>query len=319
MSTRIEWTDESWNPIVGCEKISPGCSNCYAETMAYRLASMAVIKEDESSLDAYCKVVNFQKKEYKFTWNGKTELNQSQLNKPLKIKGSKRIFVCSMGDLFHKETPIEWIDKVFEVIHLAPQHKYQILTKRDERLREYFQSKSKDWLSKYLTNNIWLGVTIEDQTQAEKRLYNLVRIKGAGNNKVNKFISCEPLISNINFPNYVELPRGYQNIPELPEAKPLLSLIDWVIIGGESGIKARAMNPLWLENIIDQCNKVNTPVFFKQWGEFAPMHSMECTRKDMNGKRRVYFEIDNPVFRIGKKKAGSKLKGIEIKNFPDGL
>ncbi|MCD7892254.1 MAG: phage Gp37/Gp68 family protein [Erysipelotrichaceae bacterium] len=210
--TKIEWTDISWNPVTGCTKVSNGCQNCYAERMANRLKSMKTDK-------------------YK---NGfKVTMHPKVLNEIDKYKSNKKIFVCSMSDLFHKEVTDEFIFDIFNVMNNHPQHTFQILTKRPERVLKL--NKSLNW-----TSNIWFGITVEDQTAVYKIDY-LKNIDA----KL-KFLSCEPLLSSL------------KDID--------LNDVDWVIVGGESGPKCRECKEEWVLELKDKCNKNDIPFFFKQWG-----------------------------------------------------
>lgn len=214
-STKIEWTDKTWNPITGCTKKSAGCAHCYAEVMTRRLKAMHLEK-------------------YK---NGfELTLHEDELSQPLKWKGSHNIFVCSMSDIFHEDVPFDFVDKIIDIITQTPQHRYQILTKRANRMTEYFANKT-------IPNNIWLGVTVECVSTKNRidKLRNL--------NASIKFLSCEPLL---------------EDLGELD-----LNGIDWVIVGGESGPKARPMKQEWVLNIKEQVNKQNAAFFFKQWGTWG--------------------------------------------------
>lgn len=217
MSTsKIEWTDASWNPITGCTKISSGCQHCYAEVMARRLCAMRVNK-------------------YK---NGfQVTLHEDCLEEPVKWKKPKTIFVCSMSDLFHKDVPFEFIDKVLGVIESTPQHRYQILTKRADRMAEYFATRE-------VPRNVWLGVTVDVKT-SKARIDALRSIKGAPI----RFLSCEPLL---------------EDLGELD-----LMGIDWIIVGGESGRQARPMKEEWALNIKQQVDEAGKAFFFKQWGTWG--------------------------------------------------
>lgn len=213
--TKIEWTDKTWNPITGCTKLSDGCAHCYAEVMARRLKSM-------------------EKKKY---INGfQLTMHEDDLNEPYKWKGSHNVFVCSMADLFHKDVPFEFIDKLMDVIIDTPQHRYQILTKRAERMEEYFRNKK-------VPDNAWLGVTVENQ-ESKYRIDYLSIIDA----KVH-FLSCEPLLEDI--------------------GKLNLGNIQWIIVGGESGFQARRMKEEWVLNIIEQARVNNISFFFKQWGTWG--------------------------------------------------
>lgn len=208
----IEWTEMTWNPTTGCTKISAGCKFCYAEIMSKRLKAMGV----EKYKDAF-----------------KVRTHENQLNIPYTWKTGKIVFVNSMSDLFHKDIPLEFIKKVFAVMNDNPNHVFQVLTKRAERLYEVH--KELKW-----THNIWMGVSVENDKVIDRIDY-LRRT----NARV-KFLSCEPLIG--------------------PLPKLNLNKIDWVIVGGESGHKPRPMEPDWVLDIQEKCQKADVRFFFKQWG-----------------------------------------------------
>ena len=237
MSTKIEWTDETWNPIVGCSKISPGCNHCYAEIMARRLSCMSL------QSPKYSMVI------YEGKWSGNTFMDETALEKPFSWKKPRKIFVCSMGDLFHESVSFNWVLEVMYVINKYPQHIFQILTKRAERMHEFFT----DWVpNPFMLQygdlpNLWIGVTAENQEQANKRIPALLDIPAA-----KRFISIEPMIGSISL--------DPQHLMDIPDA------IDQIILGGETGPGARPMHPDWVTQIRDQCIKSNTPFFFKSWG-----------------------------------------------------
>jgi len=210
--SNIEWTEYSWNPVTGCTKISSGCTNCYAERMAKRLKAMGV-------------------RRYNAGFEVRT--HPDLIKVPLRLKKPRIIFVNSMSDLFHESVPGQFIKDIFSVMNNSPQHTFQILTKRSERMLHL--SSELKW-----TNNIWMGVTIEDQ----KNLYRINDLH-ASSAKI-KFLSCEPLLGPISFPS--------------------LKKINWVIVGGESGPNARQMKEEWAISIRDQCLKTGAAFFFKQWG-----------------------------------------------------
>jgi protein gp37 len=211
--TKIEWTEHTWNPTTGCTKISPGCKNCYAETLARRLKAMGANGYE----------------------NGfELSIMEDRLSQPLNRKSPTIYFVNSMSDLFHEGIPDEFLDRVFEVIRKTPHHTYQILTKRAERLPLYFRARE-------LPPNVWLGVSVEDKKYGIPRIDYLRQV-----NATVRFLSVEPLLEDI--------------------GKVDLSDIHWVIVGGESGAKARPMKPEWVENIRLQCKTQGSAFFFKQWG-----------------------------------------------------
>jgi protein gp37 len=214
-ATKIEWTDKTWNPITGCTKKSAGCAHCYAEVMTRRLKAM--------HLDKY--------------QNGfELTLHKDELEQPLMWRGAHNIFVCSMSDIFHEDVPFEFVDKIMHVIAQTPQHRYQILTKRAERMAEYFADKS-------IPDNVWLGVTVECK-DTKYRMEYLRNLKASV-----KFLSCEPLLEDLDELN--------------------LDSIDWIIVGGESGPKARPMKEEWVLNIKEQVEKQKAAFFFKQWGTWG--------------------------------------------------
>lgn len=214
-TTKIEWTERTWNPVTGCNKISEGCRHCYAEMMTRRLYSMGNQKYRN----------NFTPTEH-----------PEDLQEPFKWKKPSKVFVCSMSDLFNEEISFEFVDQVFEVIRQTPIHTYQILTKRALRMAVYFKSRE-------VPTNAWIGVTVEDK-QALERIDSIRHI-----NATVKFLSCEPLLEDL---GTMDL-RG----------------IDWIIVGGESGVSARPMKEQWAVNILNQANKKRIPFFFKQWGTWG--------------------------------------------------
>lgn len=222
----IEWTEMTWNPTTGCSKISQGCKFCYAEIMSRRLQAMGIEKYKD----------NFQ-----------VRTHDEALSTPYTWKKSKIVFVNSMSDLFHEDVPLEFIQRVFAVMRNNPQHVFQVLTKRAERLLE---------LDSYLkwSHNIWMGVSVE-----EEKVDNRIDFLRKTSAKV-KFLSLEPLIG------------------PLPNLN--LSKIDWVIVGGESGHKPRPMNPSWVIDIQEQCEKNDVAFFFKQWGG----KNKKKSGRELNGK-----------------------------------
>ncbi len=208
----IEWTEMTWNPTTGCTKVSAGCKFCYAEVMSKRLHAMGI----EKYKDAF-----------------KVRMHPDALNIPYSWKHPKIVFVNSMSDLFHPQVSLEFIKKVFAVMNDNPQHVFQVLTKRAERLYELHDQLK--W-----THNIWMGVSVEDERVVDRIDF----LRGTGARV--KFLSCEPLIGPLNNLN--------------------LENIDWVIVGGESGRKPRPMDPDWVLGIQDQCAQAEVAFFFKQWG-----------------------------------------------------
>ncbi len=231
-SSAIEWTESTWNPIVGCTKVSAGCKHCYAERMAKRLAAMAradiVEARDPGRKSNYLRVIDSHGR-----WNGKVALDDTSVDEPRKWKSPRVIFVNSMSDLFHEAVPAGFVHRVFATMNACPQHTFQVLTKRPERAAEL--SPDLSW-----TPNIWMGTSVENAL-VTWRVHELRRTRA----KV-KFLSVEPLLGPI---------------PRLP-----LSGMHWVIVGGESGPGARPMEAHWVRQIRDRCLAQGVPFFFKQWG-----------------------------------------------------
>lgn len=218
--TQIEWTDATWNPVTGCSKITAGCDNCYAERFSERFRGVPG-HPFENGFDL--------------------TLRPHRLEQPLTWKQPRRIFVNSMSDLFHKEVPIAFIDKVFDTMEQAHWHTFQVLTKRSSLMNKYLRKRYGDQLA---PPHIWLGVSVED-AQNTVRLTHLRKAQAAV-----KFVSFEPLLGSV--------------------GKVDLSGFDWVIVGGESGPRARPMEEAWAIEIRDQCLKTKVAFFFKQWGGVRP-------------------------------------------------
>jgi protein gp37 len=210
--TGIEWTESTWNPVTGCTKLSPGCKYCYAERMAERLQAMG----QENYRNGF-----------------RLTLQPHMLDAPLRWKKPQAIFVNSMSDLFHLHVPVDYILRVFDVMRQAHWHRFQILTKRSDRLVELDSQL-------YWAPNIWMGVSVESD-EYRVRIDNLRKSR-----TLFKFLSLEPLLGPL---RNLDL-RG----------------IDWVIVGGESGMRARALDPTWVIDVREQCRRANIPFFFKQWG-----------------------------------------------------
>ncbi len=230
----IEWTEQTWNPMTGCTKVSPGCKHCYAEVMARRLQAM-----------------NTPGYECGF----ELSMHPSRLVQPLQRKKPTMFFVNSMSDLFHEDVPDSFLDRVFEVIRKTPFHTYQILTKRAERLPAYFKSRE-------CPPNVWLGVSVEDREYGLPRINKLRKVNAAV-----RFLSVEPLLEDL----------GPVNLAD----------IHWVIVGGESGHRARPMQPHWVDNIRIQCEESGVSFFFKQWGGWGADGKKRAKKKNgrlLNGR-----------------------------------
>jgi protein gp37 len=222
-ASKIEWTDETWNPVTGCVKVSPGCKHCYAETFSERFRG----------------TISSPGKRHPFYSGFDPTLRPERLDAPYKWRTPRRVFVNSMSDLFGEFVPDDFLANVFQVMRDTPQHTYQVLTKRAARLREW--TSGQPWLGTAKASHIWLGVSVED------RKYGLPRIDELREaTAFIRFLSVEPLLERL---RYIDLRR-----------------IDWVIVGGESGPRARPMDPAWVREIRDQCKDAGVAFFFKQWG-----------------------------------------------------
>lgn len=334
----IEWTDATWNPTVGCSIVSPGCTNCYAMKTAHGLER----RFDSKKYAGLTKVVHGNP-----VWTGEVRLNEDALRQPLKWKRGRKIFVNSMSDLFHEALPDEAIDRVFAVMALCPQHTFQVLTKRAERMRRYMTTADDEKLglpkgegerrdhiavsvfalndelsegkSEYaftdnecLVNdwplkNVWLGISAERQQEWDERTEHLRNTPGAVH-----FVSAEPLLGPI------------VGGPET------MAALDWMIVGGESGPRARPMHPDWARSLRDQCTTAGVYFFFKQWGEWTT-----DSFGGPDGARAIWLSRDGTaiadvsdidsskcakpltlMFKDGKHRTGRLLDGKEHSEFP---
>jgi protein gp37 len=294
-NTNIEWTDVSSNPIRVlvdgkrkgwfCTKISSGCKNCYSERMNKRFGNkLSFSKQNESR-------VTFV-------------LNHKELSSWLRIKKPKRIFVCDMTDLFHPLIPFEMVQQVFWAMAEAYQHTFQVLTKRPERMAEFVQL----WLSGRKRteplDNVWLGVSAEDQAAADERIPLLLRTPAAV-----RFVSAEPLLGPVVLdPHWLPDPHGPAHNIQVAWGEDTHTL-DWIIAGGESGPCARPCHPDWLRQIRDQCQEAGVAFFFKQWGAWKPgQEGTEEFGPVEVGERNVWQDGHVcRMYRVGKKAAGRRL------------
>jgi len=310
--SKIEWTDATWNPVVGCTWASPGCDHCYAATMTRRLEAMG--KKDYAGLTT------------KKHFNGVVRTLGHRLDGPLHWEKPRRVFVNSMSDLFHKDVPFEFVDKVFAVMALTPQHTYQVLTKRPERMAEYLDRLWKSYGRQaaamagfgaplkdgkclpFPLDNVWLGTSVEDQQRADERREPLERIAAAG---WTTFVSYEPALGPVDWKCW--------------------EFLRWLISGGESGPKARPSHPDWHRAARDYCQFEGIAYFFKQWGEWAPAGDSFPGFAVMsgNGQRSALLQPDGqagtsgdcatPIVRLGKRAAGRLLDGRTWNEFPSAL
>ncbi|MDA8121885.1 MAG: phage Gp37/Gp68 family protein [Deltaproteobacteria bacterium] len=318
----IEWTDATWNPITGCTPVSDGCTNCYAKQMAKRFphlhnAAVPTTMARRASEELF--------REIRF--------HPSRLDQPLRWKKPRRIFVCSMGDLFHEDVPSSDICSVFRMIKRCRRHTFMVLTKRPRRMKEFI-----DDYAEILTN-LWLGVTAENQGMADLRIPILLQTPA-----VKRFVSIEPCIGSVDLTKAV---RHY-GPAEIAEGMAPLDVeidalrgrfddgwdsgdagvkLDWVICGGESGPGARPMHPDWPRSLRDQCQAAGVPFFFKQWGEWCPDDFSTVLPSGATPRRKWVHVVTGEAFdysyptntaqmmSVGKKAAGCLLDGREWKEF----
>lgn len=310
MSARsaIEWTDATWNPVTGCSVVSPGCTNCYAMKLAGTRLRHHPSRRGLTQPSKAGPV-----------WTGEVRLNAHWLDQPLQWRQPRRIFVCAHGDLFHEAVPDAWIDRVFAVMALAPQHTFQVLTKRAERMREYMTAAGPRVLKLQVTAhpasyhelhtgdrpawplpNVWLGVSAEDQTRADERIPHLLATPAAV-----RFVSLEPLLGPIDILPHLFIythednarldsdedlhasPLPWRDPATTPAADICSPRLDWVIAGGESGHGARPSHPDWFRSLRDQCAAAEVPFFFQQWGEHLPVGQVLPGRGKVHGATAV--------------------------------
>lgn len=298
--TRIEWADATWNPVTGCTKVSPGCDNCYAETFAERWRGVPG---------------------HPFEQGFDVKLWPGRLGDPLKRRKPTRIFVCSMADLFHKDVPGGFIAHVFAAMAVSTRHTFMVLTKRPARMRALLSDQEfraqvvaeSDVLAgppyEWPLPNVMLGVSVEDQERADQRVPLLLDTPAAV-----RFLSCEPLLGPVDLRRWF----GYNSPPdgEYCARSAEDQQIRWVIVGGESGAKARPMHPEWAQTLRDQSVDAGVPFFFKQWGEWvSPQHIDIAGYDDVEADERGSV-VDSGgagdaeiMWRVGKKAAGRWLDG----------
>jgi protein gp37 len=341
--SNIEWTDSTWNPIVGCSIVSSGCTNCYAMKWAAKR-----FDQPHNQFPHYrgtTRQVNGNA-----VWTGKVALAPDHiLTAPLGWKKPRRVFVNSMGDLFHESVPDEWIDKVFAVMALCPRHTFQVLTKRSKRMREYMtggwqwrvMEAKKQWDPEHkegyggilntkgmALRNVWLGVSAEDQARADERIPDLLATPAAV-----RFVSAEPLLGPVKFTRWMH-DEGCPYAEFLGDCTccdPREVSLDWIIVGGESGPRARPMHSNWARSIRDQCAAAGVAFFMKQWGEWAPSYD-DTSRERLAvcehgsgsfkiaaGERARQIDLldRSQMHRVGKARAGRLLDGIEYNGFPE--
>jgi protein gp37 len=301
--TRIEWTASSWNVVTGCTKVSSGCAHCYAERMAKRLAGRAGYPAANP-----------------FT----VTLHPEHLDDPLHWRKPRKVFVVSMGDLFHAAVPEMFIFDVWKVMERCPQHTFQVLTKRPERMAMLTNARRGGEIMLPLLPNVWAMTSVEDQATADARIPHLMRCRTAV-----RGVSYEPALGGVDFAPWLDAqPVSQRGHGILRVGRRLVDpSLDWLIAGGESGPKARPAHPQWFRDVRDQCAAAGVPFFFKQQGEWTwerPGSILQPSTGFIHRDGRFtpgrHDEVAaghwQPVYRVGKRAAGHLLDGVEHREWP---
>lgn len=309
--SNIEWTDKTWNPVTGCTKVSPGCTNCYAKRDWVRLQHLPRYNRPFEQV----------------------ECHPDRLDQPLHWTKPSKIFVCHNGDLFHESVPSDFIADVFNIMAEAKHHIFQILTKRPERMRDFMLGNSSagadydPYIHISQFPNIWYGVSVENQPTADQRIPLLLQIPAAI-----RWLSIEPMLGPIDITMALE--QFHSHDPFLTRNP---SPVQWVVVGGESGPEARPMHPGWARSISDQCHLAGVPFFFKQWGNYKPIcnfyekdddilyPAVDSDHMLMNVDGQIWnidFDFKPPpstwIFhRMNKKAAGRTLDGRTHDEYPE--
>lgn len=371
--TRISWTDATWNPVAGCTKVSDGCLNCYIErTPPLRMSGRAFacprcggtgyVEDSDGNRLAFGKAgkPRLGARCTRCAGTGRAgvgdttgvQMHEDRLDMPLRWRKPRKVFVCSMADLFHDAVPDDYVARVFAVMALSPQHTFQVLTKRPARMRALltsadFREDVIDHMCWYDNPaevprphwplpNVWLGVSVEDQTAADLRIPILLDTPAAV-----RWLSCEPLLCGVRLcrcDGAVYVPQRHPFIPHADCPIHGDTHIDWVVVGGESGPNARPMHPDWARSLRDQCASTGVPFHFKQWGEWAPdARGRKPEPRDpkslvIHPAGMTALTPDNPfdpwecghpnwrtvMHRVGKKAADRLLDGVLHDEYPGG-
>ena len=303
-TTNIEWVrnhdgtrGNTWNPVTGCTPISQGCAHCYAARMAKRLAGRYGYPADEPF---------------------RVTLHADRLQEPLRWKKPRRVFVASMGDLFHDAVPFDFIDRVWSRFYDCPQHTFLVLTKRPARMRQWLVDELHDWRP---LPNVWLGVTAENQVRADERVPVLLDTPAAV-----RFVSIEPLLERVDprdlpldSKTYVNALTGRQRYAGAISgfSSSTGTHLSWIIAGGETGPGARPMHPDWARALRDQCQNAGVPFFFKSWGDWAEVRTLTPEITERFARAHHGYSDGTLMFRVGKKRAGRTLDGRTWDQLPE--
>jgi protein gp37 len=334
--TGIEWADATWNVVIGCDKVSPGCDHCYAIRTATRMQANPNPKVHLPYLGTAADG----------EWTGRVNMVEERLGQPHQWTRPRKIFVNAQSDLFHADVNDEFIAKVWAVMAVTFRHTYQILTKRPGRMRSLLNSDAfavkfdealtamgyAGWADNVLEwplPNVWLGVSVEDQKRADLRIPQLLATPAAV-----RWLSCEPLLGPVDLGYGETCDHTRQSCEDIG----CWAALDWIVVGGESGPGARPMHPEWARSLRDQCAAASVPFLFKQWGEWKPWTGMQSdthlvaldgrciTRKDgtqrdpISGRDHDLVDRGHPGWvrarKVGKKAAGRELDGVTHDGYP---
>lgn len=333
--SKIEWTDATWNIVNGCSVLSPGCTNCYA----MRLAGW--LKKNDPSRAGLTEPSKTGP-----VWTGEVRWNAKQEELPLRWRRPRRVFVAAHGDIFHENVPTEWLDRIWAIMKLAENHSFQVLTKRPKRMRLYLSDpelperiaqrcliegrnmrpgapcwQGDRWRdagqgvvvpARWPLPNVHLGVSAEDQVRANERVPELLQTPAAF-----RFVSLEPLLGPVDLARVEFMPGNSAYMIDARYVCEGYQALNWVIAGGESGLRARPMEIGWVRALRDQCAATGTPFFFKQWGEWAPFPDDDFRYGEHGyGSRADKVDVKRRMYRLGKRAAGRMLDGREHNELP---
>ena len=325
-NSKIEWCTATWNPVLGCTRVSPGCDSCYAIVQA----RMRAANPNPKVAAAFAGLT--EQTEARVDWTGKVNLLPERLGQPFGWKKPQLVFVNSLADLFHKNVPTAFIALVFAVMAGTPQHTYQVLTKQQGRMRALlndpdFAGMVRDAMAPLAEQrggeriveaidafalplpNVWIGVSVEDQKRADLRIPALLNTPAAV-----RFLSCEPLLGPVSLTEECELTLAAEERGVLDKAGYPIDGLDWVICGGESGPHARPMHPDWARQLRDECQAAGVPFFFKQWGAFRWVAGSRWDEATL-----CWVDHGIEPQRVPKKLSGRRLEGRTWDEFPHVL
>jgi protein gp37 len=323
-NTGISWTDGTWNPVAGCSLVSPGCTRCYAMKTAWRMQH-----SPNAAVQGKYAGTASKAKDGVPVWTGKVRLWEPALLEPLDWSKPMRVFVNSMSDLFHDGLSAQDIARVWAIMALTPQHEYQVLTKRTKRMRDWLNDpatsdlvateikriKPTGQLATWPLENVWVGTSVEDQVRANERIPLLLACNSAV-----RFISAEPLLGAVDLAAAIQ--PVLANATGSDTTQDLLAGLHWVIVGGESGRKARPMHVDWARALRDECGDLGIPFFFKQVGEWTwnnPGYEAEEVGVTADGRSVTAGSHGSlRMYKVGKEAAGDLLDGVGHDAFPAG-